>query len=49
MQYHYINENYEKGVIDIIKIDSEFNLADILTKGLGKVKLIKNKKALKLI
>ena len=49
VQYHFINENYEKGIIDIVKIDSDSNLADILTKSLDKVKFVKNRKALKLI
>lgn len=49
VQYHYINENYEKGIIDIVKIDSEFNLADMLTKSLDKTKFLKNRFNLKLI
>ena len=49
VQYHYINENYENGIIDIIKIDSQFNLADMLTKSLDKTKFQKNRKALRLI
>lgn len=48
VQYHYINENYEKGNIDIIKIESNNNLADILTKSLDKVKFLKNRESLKL-
>ena len=44
VQYHYINENDENGIIDIIKIDSQFNLADILTKSLDKTKFLKNRK-----
>lgn len=49
VQYHYINENYEKKIIDIIKIDSKFNLADILTKSLDKIKFLKNRLELGLI
>ena len=49
VQYHYINENYENGIIDIVKIDSEFNLADMLTKSLDKTKFLKNRKALRVI
>lgn len=32
VQYHFINENYENGLIDIVKIESENNVVDILTK-----------------
>ena len=49
VQYHYINENYENGIIDIVKIDISFNLADMLTKSLDKTKFVKKKNALKLI
>lgn len=49
VQYHYVNENFENGIIDIIKIDSKSNLADMLTKSLNKEKFIKNRKALRLI
>lgn len=49
VQYHYINENYEKGIIGIVKIDSQFNLADMLTKSLDKIKFTKNRQALRLI
>jgi hypothetical protein len=41
VQHHYVNENYEKGVIDIIKIETEKNVADILTKSLSKEKFVK--------
>ena len=49
VQYHYINENYENGIIDIVKIDTSLNLADMLTKSLDKTKFVKNRNALKLI
>lgn len=49
VQYHYINENYEKGIIDIVKIDSKFNLADMLTKSLNKTTFLKNRLGLRLI
>ena len=49
VQYHYINENYENVIIDIVKIDTSLNLADILTKSLDKTKFVKNRNALKLI
>ena len=38
MQYHYVNENYEKGMINVLKIDSNDNIADIFTKALYKQK-----------
>lgn len=49
VQYHYINENYENKLIDIIKIDTKCNLADILTKSLDKTKFLKNRFELRLI
>lgn len=49
VQYHYINENYEKDIIDIVKIDTNNNVADMLTKSLCKEKFVKNRKALKLM
>ena len=47
VQYHCINENYEMGEIDIEKVDSKFNLADILTKSLDKTKFLNNRRVLK--
>ena len=41
VQYHYVNENYEKGVIDIVKIETKKNIADIFTKSLCKEKFNK--------
>ena len=49
VQCQYVNENYEKGVIDIVKIETKKNIADIFTKSLCKDKFIKNRNALKLI
>ena len=49
VQYHYVNGNYENGIIDIVKIDSICNLADMLTKSLDKTKFVNNRKALNLI
>lgn len=49
VQYHYINENYEKKIIDIVKIDTKFNLADMLTKSLDKAKFLRNRLELRLI
>lgn len=41
VHFHFVNESYEKGIINIEKVDSEENLADILTKALGRVKFEK--------
>ena len=49
VQYHYVNEYYENETIDIIKINSELNLADMLTKSLNREKFTKNRKALHII
>jgi len=49
VQYHYVNENYLSKTIDIIKIETENNVGDILTKALDKQKLIKFRKMLKII
>ena len=48
MQYHYVYENYVEGKIDIIKVESENNIADILTKALGKAQYVKLRGKLKL-
>lgn len=40
IQYHFVHENFLAKVIDVIKIKTEDNLADILTKALGKRKFI---------
>ena len=49
VQCHYVNENYEKGIYDIVKIETEKNIVDIFTKSLSKDKFIKNRIVLKLI
>lgn len=49
VHYHYVNENYSKGVIDIIKIDSKGNPADIFTKSLGRIKFEKFRQILNLV
>jgi len=49
IQYHYINENYLNKTLDIIKIETENNVPDILTKALDKQKLIKFRKMLQVI
>lgn len=41
VQYHFVNQNYEKGIIDIIKVDSNNNIADLLTKSYPKKNLLK--------
>ena len=47
--YHFVNENYLDGIIDIIKVDSESNIVDILTKALGKFKFVKLREMLNLM
>ena len=48
VQYHYVNELCEKGIIEIIKIETQNNAADLFTKSLGKSKFIKCREMLKL-
>lgn len=38
IHYHFVHECYEQGIIDIVKIDTENNIADIFTKSLGRNK-----------
>ena len=38
VHYYFVNENYEKVLIDIVKVSSEKNVTDILTKVLGKLR-----------
>lgn len=38
VHFHFVNESYENKETDIIKVDSENNVADILTKALGRKK-----------
>lgn len=49
IQYHFVNENYEKGIIAIQKIASEENVADLLTKPLGKAQFEKLRNKLNLM
>ena len=49
VQYYYINEYYKKDIINILKIESENNLADIFTKSLCKIKFEKFRKLLRVI
>ncbi|KAK9703184.1 hypothetical protein QE152_g29523 [Popillia japonica] len=39
--YHFVNESYLSGINDIVKVDSEENVADILTKPLSRNKFEK--------
>lgn len=49
VHYHFVNESYENGIIDIVKIETELNLADVLTKALGRVKFENFRTSLRLI
>ena len=49
VHYHFINENYVEGLIDIVKVGSEKNVADKLTKALGKLRFKKLRELLNLI
>lgn len=48
VQYHYINENYKRRLIVIVKIESKNNIAEIFTKALGKNGFLRNRLKLKL-
>ena len=39
--YHFVDENFLEGTIDVIKINSDENPADIFTKSLGRIKFEK--------
>jgi len=41
VHYHFIHESIKKGKIEVVKVDSENNIADSFTKALGNVKFIK--------
>ena len=49
VHHHFVNESYEQGIIQILKVDTESNLADILTKALGRVKFEKFRNLLRII
>lgn len=49
MHYHYVNESYLYRIIDIVRVNSEDNIADILSKSLGTVKFVRFKKKLNII
>lgn len=38
VHYRFVNECYDNGFIEIIKVESKNNVADVLTKALGKNK-----------
>ncbi len=41
VKYHFIREALEKGIVEIKRVDSKENIADIFTKPLGKVQFEK--------
>lgn len=49
IQYHYVNDSVVKNEIDVVKIDSKNNLADILTKSLSKDTFMKLRHQMNLI
>lgn len=48
VHYHFVHENVKQGSIEVVKIESENNIADIFTKVLGNVKFIKFREMLNL-
>jgi len=46
VHYHFIHESVKKGKIEVVKVDSENNIADLFTKALGNVKFIKFREVL---
>ncbi|KYM95559.1 Copia protein [Cyphomyrmex costatus] len=49
VHYHFVNEFYEKKIIELVKVESENNIADILTKALGKNKFEVFRKTLNIV
>ncbi len=49
IQFHYVNENYQAKIIEIVKVDSNNNLADIFTKALNREKFLNNREKLNLL
>lgn len=49
VQYYYVNENCKNGNINIVKVDSEKNIADMFTNSLGKKRFTLNRKRLRLV
>jgi len=48
VHYHFIHENVKKGNIEVVKIESENNIADMFTRALGNVKFTKFREMLNL-
>ncbi|CAK9806359.1 Secreted RxLR effector protein 161 [Anthophora plagiata] len=49
VHYHFVHENCKNGTIEIIKVNSEENIADIFTKALGNIKFAKFRSSLMLL
>lgn len=49
VHYHFVNECYENKIIKLVKVESENNIADTLTKALGRVKFEKFRNMLKIM
>jgi len=49
VHYHFVHECVEEGLINVVKIESENNIADILTKSLGRTSFEKFRTMLKLL
>ncbi len=47
--YKLKNEHYQSKIVDIIKVESKENLADVLTKALDSKSFIENRNKLRLI
>jgi len=48
VQYHYVHENYLNGTIEVVKVKTENNIANIFTKALDKRTFEKFREMLKL-
>lgn len=49
VHYHFVNKCYENKIIEILQVDSNNNVADVLTKALGRVKFEILRNVLKMI
>ena len=49
VHYHFILEYYLKGIIDVVKIETNKNIADIFTKALDKIKFVKFRNVLSVV
>lgn len=47
--FHFLNECSRKEIVDIVKVESQRNLADILTKAFGRCKFEFFRRALKIV